>query len=41
MERLTERKIGYPSCDKEGNLTQVDYIEIKDNKLAEEKLYQL
>lgn len=38
MNRLTERKIGYPSCDKNGNLTQVDYIEIKDKKLAEEKL---
>ena len=41
MERLTERKISYPSCDKNGNLTQVDYIEIKDKKLAEEKLCQL
>ena len=39
--RLTERKIGYPSCDKKGNLTQVDYIEIKDKQLAEEKLCQL
>lgn len=39
--RLTERKIGYPSCDKKGNLTQVDYIIIKDKKLAEEKLCQL
>ena len=38
MNRLTERKIGYPSCDKKGNLTQVDYIKIKDKKLAEEKL---
>lgn len=38
MERLTERKTNYPSCDKKGNLTQVDYIEIKDKKLAEEKL---
>ena len=36
--RLTERKVGYPSCDKQGNLTKVDYIEIKDKKLAEEKL---
>ena len=36
--RLTERKVAYPSCDKQGNLTQVDYIEIKDKKLAEEKL---
>ena len=41
MERLTERKTSYPSCDKNGNLTQVDYIEIKDKKLAEEKLCQL
>ena len=41
MNRLTERKIGYPSCDKKGNLTRVDYIEIKDKKLAEEKLCQL
>ena len=36
--RLTERKVAYPSCDKQGNLTKVDYIEIKDKKLAEEKL---
>ena len=36
--RQTERKVAYPSCDKEGNLTKVDYIEIKDKKLAEEKL---
>lgn len=41
MSRLTERKISYPSCDKNGNLTRVDYIEIKDKKLAQEKLYQL
>ena len=41
MERLTERKTNYLSCDKNGNLTQVDYIEIKDKKLAEEKLCQL
>ena len=41
MERLAERKISYPSCDKNGNLERVDYIEIKDKKLAEEKLYQL
>lgn len=41
MNRLTERKIGYPSCDKKGNLEKVDYIEIKDKKLAEEKLCQL
>lgn len=39
--RLTERKTGYPHCDKKGNLTQVDYIEIKDKKLAEDKLCQL
>lgn len=38
MNRLTERKTSYPSCDKNGNLTRVDYIEIKDKKLAEEKL---
>ena len=36
--RQTERKVCYPSCDKQGNLTKVDYIEIKDKKLAEEKL---
>ncbi|MDY2736896.1 hypothetical protein [Intestinibacter sp.] len=36
--RLTERKVAYPNCDKQGNLTKVDYIEIKDKKLAEEKL---
>lgn len=36
--RLTERKVAYPHCDKQGNITQVDYIEIKDKKLAEEKL---
>ena len=36
--RQTERKTGYPNCDKQGNLTKVDYIEIKDKKLAEEKL---
>ena len=41
MNRLTERKKSYPSCDKKGNLARVDYIEIKDKKLAEEKLYQL
>ena len=38
MNRLTERKIGYPSCDKNGNLERVDYIEIKDKALAQEKL---
>ena len=36
--RTTERKVAYPSCDKQGNITKVDYIEIKDKKLAEEKL---
>ena len=41
MNRLTERKTNYPSCDKNGNLTQVDYIKIKDKSLAEEKLVQL
>ena len=41
MNRLTERKTSYPSCDKKGNLTRVDYIDIKDTKLAEEKLCQL
>ena len=41
MERLTERKTSYPSCDKNGNLERVDYIEIKDKSLAEEKLVQL
>ena len=39
--RLTERKTGYISCDKNGNLTRVDYIEIKDKKLAQEKLCEL
>lgn len=39
--RLTERKVIFPNCDKKGNLTRVDYIEIKDKKLAEEKLCQL
>ena len=39
--RLTERKVAYPNCDKQGNITQVNYIEIKDKKLAEEKLCQL
>ena len=38
MERLTERKTSYPSCDKNGNLTRVDYIKIKDKALAQEKL---
>lgn len=41
MNRLTERKICYPSCDKKGNLTRVDYIEIKNKALAQEKLCQL
>ena len=39
--RLTERTTGYISCDKNGNLTRVDYIEIKDKKLAQEKLCEL
>lgn len=39
--RLTERKVAYPKCDKNGNLTKIDYIEIKDKKLAEEKLCQV
>ena len=39
--RLTERKVCFPQCDKQGNLTKVDYIEIKDKKLAEQKLCQL
>lgn len=39
--RFTERKIGYPKCDKQGNLTKVDYIEIKNKGLAEEKLTKL
>ena len=41
MNRLTERKTSYPSCDKNGNLTQVDYIEIKNKGLAQEKLCEL
>ena len=40
MSRLTERRTCYPQCDKQGNLTRVDYIYIKDKKLAEEKLCQ-
>ena len=40
MSRLTERRTCYPQCDKQGNLTKVDYIYIKDKKLAEEKLCQ-
>ena len=39
--RTTERKVAYPHCDKHGNLIKVDYIEIKDKKLAEEKLCRL
>lgn len=39
--RLTERKTVYPRCDKQGNLTKVDCIEIKNKGLAEEKLCQL
>ena len=41
MNRLTERKTGYPSRDKNGNFERVDYIEIKDKKLAQEKLCEL
>ena len=37
--RLTERKMCFPRCDKQGNLTKVDYIEIKDDYSdLEEKL---
>ena len=36
--RLTERKTNYLSCDKNGNITRVDYIEIKNKGLAQEKL---
>ena len=39
--RQTERKVCYPECDKQGNITKVDYIDIKDKKMAEEKLCQL
>lgn len=39
--RLTERKTIYPKCDNQENLVKVDYIEIKNKKLAEEKLCQL
>ena len=39
--RLTERKVAYTHCDKQGNITKVNCIEIKDKKLAEEKLCQL
>ena len=39
--RLTERKVSYPKCDKQGNLTRFDYIEIKDERLAEKKLCEL
>ena len=41
MNRLTERKTNYPSCDEKGNLTRVDNIEITAKKLAEEKLCEL
>ena len=41
MNRLTERKTSYPSRDKKGNFERVDYIKIKDKKLAEEKLCNL
>lgn len=39
--RFTERKIIYPKCDEQGNLTEVNYIEIKNKELAEEKLCDL
>lgn len=39
--RLTERKVCYPRCDNQGNLDEVEYIAIKDKKIAEEKLCQL
>ena len=39
--RLTERKVCYPQCDNQGNLTKVDFIEIKDKELATQKLCQL
>ena len=39
--RLTERKVCYPECDKQGNITKVVYVDIKDKKMAEEKLCQL
>ena len=39
--RLTERKICYPSCDKNGKLKEIKYIEITNHGLAEEKLCQL
>lgn len=39
--RLTERKVCYPRCDNQGNLDKVEYIAIKDKKMAEEKLCQL
>lgn len=41
MNRLTERKTAYPRCDKQGDLTKVNYIEIKNKGLAKEKLCQL
>lgn len=39
--RLTERKRTYIACDKNGNPTQVHYIEIKNKGLAQEKLCEL
>ena len=39
--RVTERKVCYPRCDNQGNLDKVEYIAIKDKKMAEEKLCQL
>ena len=41
VTRLTERKVCYPRCDNQGNLDEVEYIDIKDKKMAEEKLCQL
>ena len=39
--RLTERKVCYPRCDKQGNLDRVEYIDVEHKKMAEEKLCQL
>lgn len=41
MERLTEKAVVYPRCDKEGNITKVEFISIKDKDEAYKKLYQL
>ena len=35
--RLTKRKVIYPDCDNQKNLTKIDCIEIKDKQQAEEK----